>query len=109
MTRRRITALVLAVFVAGGALASAVAYVQEDGTPPVIVGEARPADPWGPTTRAELVEAWAAELEQAGEELPEGWEVLTTDEIRGRYLHQRMVNAPRAEDIDPGMGRRVDE
>ncbi|MEV7787731.1 hypothetical protein AB0O72_20445 [Streptomyces sp. NPDC088106] len=56
----------------------------------------------------ELVDAWTAELEQVGRGLPENWEVLATDEIRGRYPHQRMVNAPSAEDIDPGMGRRAD-
>ncbi|MGW4107224.1 hypothetical protein [Streptomyces okerensis] len=56
----------------------------------------------------ELVDAWTAELEQVGRELPENWEVLATDEIRDRYPHQRMVNAPSAEDIDPGMGPRAD-
>ncbi|MFP8959950.1 hypothetical protein ACLIYP_05140 [Streptomyces nanhaiensis] len=109
MTRRRVSALALVAFVAGGALVFAAASVQKGEAPPVTAGAARPTDSQVPTTRAELVEAWTAELEQAGKELPEGWEVLTTDEIRGRYLHQRMVNAPRAEDIDPGMGRRVDE
>ncbi|GGV85141.1 hypothetical protein GCM10010294_64350 [Streptomyces griseoloalbus] len=109
MTRRRVWAIAVAAFVAGGALAFAVVAVQEDETPPVTVGAAQPTASQVPTTRAELVEAWTAELEQAGKELPEGWEVLTTDEIRGRYLHQRMVNAPKAEDIDPDMGRRADE
>jgi hypothetical protein len=109
MTRRQVWGLALAAFVAGGALVFVVVSVQEDETPPVTVGTARPAASQVPTTRAELVEAWTAELEHAGKELPEGWEVLTTDEIRGRYVHQRMLNAPSAEDIDPGMERRVDE
>lgn len=108
MTRRRVWGLALAAFAAGGALTFVVMSVQEDETPPVTVGAARPAASPVPTTRAELVEAWTAELEDAGKELPEGWDLLTTDEIRGRYLHQRMVNAPSAEDVDPGMDRRVD-
>ncbi|MFF6809865.1 hypothetical protein ACFZAG_08265 [Streptomyces sp. NPDC012403] len=108
MTRRRIGGITAAVFVAGGALGFAVAAVQEDETPPVTVGAAQPTASRIPTTRAELVKAWTAELEHTGKELPEGWEVLTTDEIRGRYVHQRMLNAPSAEDIDPDMGRRAD-
>jgi hypothetical protein len=109
MTRRQVWGVAVAAFVAGGALGFAVAVVQEDEKPPVTVGAAQPTASQVPTTRAELVEVWTAELKQAGKELPEGWEVLTTDEIRGRYVHQRMVNAPSAEDIDPDMGRRVDE
>lgn len=109
MTRRQVRAIAVAAFVAGGALALAVAAVQEDETPPVTVGAAQPTASQIPTTRAEPVEAWTAELEHAGKELPEGWEVLTTDGIRGRHLHQRMVDAPSAEDIDPGMGRRADD
>ncbi|MFG3547576.1 hypothetical protein [Streptomyces sp. NPDC047725] len=109
MTRRQVWVTAVAALAVGGALGFAVAAAQEDDTPPVTVGAPRPAESPVPATRAELVEAWTAELEQAGKELPEGWEVLTTDEIRGRYLHQRMVNAPAAEDIDPDMGRRVGE
>ncbi|MFF6980277.1 hypothetical protein ACFZAV_21745 [Streptomyces sp. NPDC008343] len=47
-----------------------------------------------------------AELKEAGREKPEGWEMLTTGEIRGRYLLQYFINAPDAEDIDPGMVKR---
>lgn len=68
---------------------------------------AAPAESAYPQTRAEAVEAWTAELKEAGEELPEDWEVLTTEEIKGRYVSQRLANAPKAEDIDPGMARRV--
>ncbi|MFF5091965.1 hypothetical protein [Streptomyces niveus] len=46
-------------------------------------------------------------MKKAGEELPENWEILTTEEIKGRYVSQRVANAPKAEDIDPGMARRV--
>ncbi|MBT2545021.1 hypothetical protein J7E99_31040 [Streptomyces sp. ISL-44] len=108
MTRRQVWAIAAATFVAGGALGFAVAAVQEDELPPVTVGMPQPAESKVPETRAGLVKAWTAELEHAGKELPDGWEVLTTDEIRGRYLHQRILNAPTAEDIDPDMGRRVD-
>lgn len=108
MTRRKAWGLAAAVFVAGGAPAFTVVAVQGDGTPGVTVGEARPEASQVLETRAELVDAWTAGLEQVGRELPENWEVLTTHEIRGRYPHQRMVNAPSAEDIDPGMGRRAD-
>ena len=59
-----------------------------------------------PTTREGLVAAWTAELEKAGKQKPAGWEMLTTGEIRGRYLSQYFINAPDAEDIDPGMVRR---
>lgn len=108
-TRRQVWGIAVAALVAGGALGFAVAAVQEDETPSLTVGVPQPTPSQVPTARAELVKAWAAELELAGKELPKGWEALTTDEIRGRYLHQRMLNAPTAEDIDPGMGRRVDE
>ncbi|MPY51966.1 hypothetical protein [Streptomyces acidicola] len=109
MIRRQVRGIAAAAFVAGGVLGIAVASVQEDEMPSVTVGMQQPAASQVPETRAGLVEAWTAELEHAGKELPEGWEVLTTDEIRGRYLHQRMLNAPTAENIDPGMSRRVDE
>ncbi|GAA4001558.1 hypothetical protein GCM10022384_55560 [Streptomyces marokkonensis] len=109
MTRRQVWGIAVAAFAAGGALGFTVAVVQEDETPPVTVGVPQPTASQLQTTRAELVRAWTAELEHAGKELPEAWEVLTTDEIRGRYLHQRMVNAPSAEEIDPDMGRRADE
>ncbi|MYR46057.1 hypothetical protein [Streptomyces sp. SID5910] len=109
MTRKQVWGIAVAALVVGGALGFAVAAVQQDESPPVTVGSPQAAASQAPTTRAELVKAWTAELEQAGKELPEGWEVLSTDEIRGRYLHQRMVNAPTAEDIDPDMGRPADE
>lgn len=109
MIRRQVWGIAAVAFVAGGSLGFAVASVQEDKMPSVTVGMRQPTASQVPETRAGLVEAWTAELEHAGKELPEGWEVLTTDEIRSRYLQQRMLNAPTAEDIDPGMSRRVEE
>lgn len=82
--------------VAAGAFLVGVA--REDSLPPV-TESARPP--------AEAVDAWTVELKKAGEELPENWAVLTTEEIKGRYVSQRVANAPKAEDIDPGMARRV--
>ncbi|NDZ83133.1 hypothetical protein G3I19_32340 [Streptomyces sp. SID10853] len=59
-------------------------------------------------TRGELVEAWTAELKKAGKAKPEGWEILTTEELRGRYLDQVHENAPHptGRNIDPGMDRK---
>ncbi|AQU70476.1 hypothetical protein [Streptomyces niveus] len=56
-----------------------------------------------PETREGLIAAWTAELKKAGKEKPDGWEGLTTGEIRDRYLSQYFINAPDAEDIDPDM------
>lgn len=39
-----------------------------------------------PETREGLIAAWTAEPKKAGKEKPDGWEMLTTGEIRGRYL-----------------------
>ncbi|WP_141724769.1 hypothetical protein [Streptomyces niveus] len=86
--------------VAAGAFLVGVAW--EDSLPPVTESARPPAESAYPQTRAE-----AAELKKAGEELPENWEILTTEEIKGRYVSQRVANAPKAEDIDPGMARRV--
>ena len=62
-----------------------------------------------PETRTELIEAWVTELRQAGRELPDDWETLTAGEIRARYLHQRLVNAPSADELDPGINGFADE
>ncbi|MFI2030508.1 hypothetical protein [Streptomyces buecherae] len=59
-----------------------------------------------PRTREGLIAAWTAELKKAGKEKPDDWKTLTTAEIRDRYLSQYFINAPDAEDIDPGMARR---
>ena len=109
MTRRRVWAVVVAAFVAGGALAFAVVSVQDDGAPPVTAGPARPSASRVPETRTELIEAWVTELRRAGRELPDDWETLTTGEIRTRYLHQRLVNAPSADELDPGINGFADE
>ncbi len=101
MARSRTTRVAVAALVIGGAFVAGCA--QQGGAPAVSAGEPRLTVSPVPTTRAELVEAWAAELERAGRDLPEGWRALSTEQIRGRYLHQRLVNAPNADDIDPGM------
>ena len=41
--------------------------------------------------------------------MPDDWETLTTGEIRARYLHQRLVNAPSADELDPGINGFADE
>lgn len=91
--------------VAAGAFLAGAAW--ENSPEPVTESARPPAESAYPQTRAEAVEAWTAELKKAGEELPHNWEVLTTEEIKGRYVSQRVANAPEAEDIDPGMDRRV--
>ncbi|MFI6488391.1 hypothetical protein [Streptomyces sp. NPDC050564] len=106
MGRSRVWALAIAALVAGGAVAFAAAAGQDDDTPPVTVSAREPAESQVPTTRAALVAAWTAELKKADKGLPDGWEVLTTEEIRGRYVHQKIANAPKSDDIDPDMGRR---
>ncbi len=62
-----------------------------------------------PQTREGLVKAWAAELKRAGKTLPEGWKMLTTGEIRGRYIHQKITNDGPPKDIDPGFNGPVDD
>lgn len=93
--------------VAAGAFLAGAAW---EDSPQTVTESARPpAESAYPQTRAEAVEAWTAELKKAGEELPENWEVLTTEEIKVRYVSQRVANAPEAEDIDPGMARPADD
>lgn len=85
-----------------GSVVFVVAAGQENRLPPVTVGAQTPAGGLMPQTREGLVEAWAAELKRADKTLPEGWEMLTTGEIRGRYIHQKITNDGPPKDIDPG-------
>ncbi|WP_338494551.1 hypothetical protein [Streptomyces sp. SJL17-4] len=90
------------VLVAGGAFALGAA---SEELPPVTVQPESAARDM-PQTRAEAITAWTAELKEAGKVKPAGWEKLTTDEIKDRYLSQHYINAPDAADIDPGMVKR---
>ncbi|MER7823170.1 hypothetical protein ABTX85_11480 [Streptomyces sp. NPDC096097] len=89
-----------------GAVGGFLSGVLWDRAPEVTVGPQAASGVAVPQSREALVVAWTAELERAGKGLPDGWEGLTTAEIRGRYLHQRVVDAPKAEDIDPDTVRR---
>ncbi|WP_395362310.1 hypothetical protein ACHGLA_21040 [Streptomyces sp. YH02] len=91
------------VLVAGGAFALGAA---SEELPPVTVQPESAAARNMPQTRAEAITAWTAELKEAGKVKPAGWEKLTTDEIKDRYLSQHYINAPDAADIDPGMVKR---
>ncbi|MGW2055113.1 hypothetical protein ACWCOZ_14480 [Streptomyces sp. NPDC001840] len=105
VTGKKVWALVVAAFLVGaGATFAATAVV--DGDPKVTVQPESAANADVPRTREGLIAAWTAELKKAGKEKPDGWETLTTEEIRDRYLSQYFINAPDAEDIDPGMARR---
>lgn len=106
MGRSQVCAVAIAAFVVGGAVAFAAAAGHEDAPPSVTVGARKPSETPIPTTRADLVAAWTSELKKAGKGLPEGWQVLSTEEIRGRYIHQKIANAPKSDEIDPAMGRR---
>lgn len=55
-----------------------------------------------PQTRQQLVAAWRAEAEEAGKGLPSGWEDLSTEQIRERYLDQWARNGAQSTG-DPGM------
>ncbi|MEV8395898.1 MULTISPECIES: hypothetical protein [unclassified Streptomyces] len=77
-----------------------------DGDPKVTVQPEAAATSDIPQTHEGLVTAWTAELKKAGKTKPDGWEMLTTEEIRGRYISQMYANAPDAKDIDPGMVKR---
>lgn len=86
---------------------SAVAFLLGAGAAFAVTGQPEsPATSDIPQTREGLVTARTAELKKAGKTKPGGWERLTTDEIRDRYLSQVYANAPDAKDIDPGMAKR---
>lgn len=105
MTGKNVWAIGAATFLLGvGAAFAATAAVEDD--PKVTVQPESAATSDIPQTRQGLVTAWTAELKRAGKTKPDGWEMLATEEIRGRYLSQVYANAPEAKDIDPGMVKR---
>ncbi|WP_418955401.1 hypothetical protein [Streptomyces tritici] len=70
----------------------------------VTVSPAVPAEDT-PRTRQALVAQWEKELAEAGLKLPEGWEKLSTDQIRAEYVSQKLANAgppPTGPAHDPG-------
>ncbi|MGW5117387.1 hypothetical protein ACWEQ8_18425 [Streptomyces noursei] len=87
-------------FAVGAAAALAVASPWE--RQPQVTVSSKAAAPSIPQTREGLITAWTAALDRAGKTKPDGWELLTTGEIRDRYIHQQTVNTPEADDIDPG-------
>ncbi|MEV0775703.1 hypothetical protein ACIBLA_24485 [Streptomyces sp. NPDC050433] len=98
MTGKKVLALGVVTFLVGAGAMFAVTVVVDDDPKMTVQSESDM-----PETREGLIAAWTAELEKAGKEKPDGWEMLTTGEIRGRYLSQIFINAPDAEDIDPDM------
>ncbi|WP_405798575.1 hypothetical protein [Streptomyces sp. NBC_01506] len=107
MTGKEVAAVgVVAFLVGAGAMFAVTVTVAADDGAKVTVQPESATNADMPQTREELITAWTAELKKAGKEKPEGWEMLTTGEIRGRYLSQHYINTPEAEDIDPGMARR---
>ncbi|CAM5306172.1 hypothetical protein GCM10010329_60520 [Streptomyces spiroverticillatus] len=105
MTGKKVWVLGAATFLLGAGAAFAVAGSADDG-PEVTVQPQSAATSDVPQTREGLVTAWTAELRRAGTTKPDGWELLTTEEIRGRYLSQVHANAPDAAEVDPGMVKR---
>ncbi|MFC8824180.1 hypothetical protein ACFT9I_02340 [Streptomyces sp. NPDC057137] len=105
VTGNKAWALGVVAFLVGAAAMFAVTVVVDDD-PKVTVQPESATKADLPRTREGLVAAWTAELEKAGKEKQDGWETLTTEELRDRYLSQYFINAPDAEDIDPGMVKR---
>ncbi|AIA01244.1 hypothetical protein [Streptomyces noursei] len=105
MTDKKVWAIGAVTFLLGAGAAVVVTAAVDDA-PKVTVQPESAAASDIPQTRGGLVAAWTAELKKAGKAKPEGWEMLTTDEIRGRYVSQVFANAPDAKDIDPGMVKR---
>ncbi|AJF68450.1 hypothetical protein [Streptomyces vietnamensis] len=57
-----------------------------------------------PRTRQALVTEWERALAEAGPKLPEGWEKMTTDQIRTEHVSQKLANAgppPTGPALDP--------
>ncbi|MET9669416.1 hypothetical protein ABZY19_29275 [Streptomyces sp. NPDC006475] len=105
MTGKKIWATGAAAFLIGAGAAFAVTVMVDDD-PKVTVQPESATTADMPQTRDGLIAAWAAELKKAGKKKPDGWEKLPTGEIRDRYLSQYFINAPDANDIDPGMVKR---
>ncbi|MFF0629492.1 hypothetical protein [Streptomyces sp. NPDC004296] len=105
MTGKKVRAIGAASFLLGAGVAFAVTAAVDDGAKVTVQPESAATSDI-PQTREGLVTAWTAELKKAGKTKPGGWEMLTTEEIRGRYMSQVYANAPDAKDIDPGMVER---
>lgn len=105
MTGKKVWAMGVATFLLGAGAAFAVTAAVDDDLKVTVQPESAAASDI-PQTREGLVTAWTAELKKAGKTKPDGWEMLTTEEIRGRYMSQVYANAPDAKDIDPGMVKR---
>jgi hypothetical protein len=72
----------------------------------VTVSSRPPADEI-PRTRQALVAKWEKSLADAGLKLPEGWEKMSTDQIRTEYMSQELANAgppPTGAALDPDFG-----
>ncbi|WP_426404382.1 hypothetical protein ACN9M0_27890 [Streptomyces sp. R-07] len=57
-----------------------------------------------PRTRQALVAKWERSLADAGLKLPEGWEKMSTNQIRTEYMSQELANAgppPTGPALDP--------
>lgn len=70
----------------------------------VTVSRTPPADEI-PRTRQALVAEWERSLADAGLKLPEGWEKMSTNQIRTEYVSQKLANAgppPTGPALDPG-------
>ncbi|MEV3987674.1 hypothetical protein AB0J57_02070 [Streptomyces sp. NPDC049837] len=70
----------------------------------VTVSRTPPADEI-PRTRQALVSRWEKSLADAGLKLPEGWEKMSTNQIRTEYVSQELANAgppPTGPALDPG-------
>jgi hypothetical protein len=94
---------IAAVFLVGAGSA-ATAYGLAGASSGVTVASQPPADQV-PRTRQALVAQWEKELAKADLKLPEGWEKMSTDQIRAQYIIQRRHNAgplPTGPDYDPG-------
>ncbi|MFE1952158.1 hypothetical protein ACFW9D_17045 [Streptomyces sp. NPDC059524] len=93
---------VAAAFVLGAGAAVTVSALGEV-TSGVTVSPRPPADEM-PRTRQALVAKWEQERAEAGLKLPEGWQKMSTDEIRTAYVSQRRANAgppPTGAALDP--------
>ncbi|MFI7005259.1 hypothetical protein [Streptomyces sp. NPDC050145] len=102
MGRRAWWGMTGAALVLGAGAAVTVTELVEP-TSGVTVSRTPPAEEM-PRTRQALVAQWEQERAEAGLKLPEGWEKMSTDEIRTEYVSQRRANAgppPTGAALDP--------